>query len=46
MLGYAYTTIDRHALRAGSPWASYAALRAQQSGETPAHLNPAPTDSS
>ena len=29
MLGYSYQAIDRHALRAGSPWASYAALRAQ-----------------
>lgn len=39
MLGYAYTTIDRHALRAGSPWASYAALRAHQSGGSPPHLS-------
>ena len=29
MLGYSYQTVDRHAIRAGSPWASYAALRAQ-----------------
>lgn len=28
-LGYSYQTIDRHALRAGSPWSSYAALRAR-----------------
>jgi hypothetical protein len=29
MLGYSYQAIDRHAVRAGSPWSSYAALRAQ-----------------
>jgi hypothetical protein len=29
MLGYSYQAMDRHALRAGSPWSSYAALRAQ-----------------
>jgi hypothetical protein len=28
-LGYSYQAIDRHAQRAGSPWSSYAALRAQ-----------------
>ncbi len=28
-LGYRYQTIDRHALRAGSPYSSYAALRAK-----------------
>jgi len=28
LLGYSYQTIDRHAGRAGSPWSSYAALRA------------------
>ncbi|MEW6154671.1 MAG: hypothetical protein AB1673_11875 [Actinomycetota bacterium] len=27
-LGYSYQAIDRHAQRAGSPWSSYAALRA------------------
>ena len=35
MLGYSYQAIDRHALRAGSPWASYAALRAQQPTAAP-----------
>lgn len=34
MLGYGYTSIDRHAIRAGSPWSSYAAMRAQ--GQLPA----------
>ncbi len=29
MLGYSYQAIDRHAVRAGSRWSSYAALRAQ-----------------
>jgi hypothetical protein len=29
MLGYSYQAIDRHAVRAGSTWSSYAALRAQ-----------------
>jgi hypothetical protein len=29
MLGYGYQAMDRHAIRAGSPWSSYAALRAQ-----------------
>ena len=29
MLGYSYGTMDRHAVRAGSTWSSYAALRAQ-----------------
>ena len=28
-LGYSYQAIDRHAIRAGSPWSSYAAIRAQ-----------------
>lgn len=28
MLGYGYHSMDRHAVRAGSPWSSYAALRA------------------
>ncbi len=28
-LGYSYQAIDRHAQRAGSPWASYGALRAR-----------------
>jgi hypothetical protein len=28
-LGYGYQAMDRHAIRAGSPWSSYAALRAQ-----------------
>jgi hypothetical protein len=28
-LGYSYQTIDRHAIRAGSPWSSYAAITAQ-----------------
>jgi hypothetical protein len=32
MLGYSYQAIDRHALKAGSPWASYAALRAHPDG--------------
>lgn len=27
LLGYSYRTIDSHAIRAGSPWSSYAALR-------------------
>jgi len=31
-LGYSYQAIDRHAQRAGSPWSSYAALRAQRPG--------------
>jgi hypothetical protein len=30
MLGYSYQAIDRHARRAGSPWSSYAALRAER----------------
>jgi len=30
MLGYSYQAIDRHAVRAGSTWSSYAALRAQR----------------
>ena len=34
-LGYSYQTIDRHAIRAGSPWSSYAAIRA--------HPRPDPT---
>ncbi len=34
MLGYGYQAIDRHGIRAGSPWSSYAALRAQ--GRLPA----------
>lgn len=29
MLGYGYETIDRHAIRAGSPWSSYAAMRSE-----------------
>ena len=29
MLGYSYGAMDRHAVLAGSPWSSYAALRAQ-----------------
>ncbi|MDQ6839839.1 MAG: recombinase XerD, partial [Actinomycetota bacterium] len=32
LLGYSYQTIDRHALQAGSPWSSYAALRADRPG--------------
>jgi len=32
MLGYSYQAIDRHALKAGSPWASYTALRAHRPG--------------
>ena len=28
-LGYCYRAIDRHAVAAGSPWATYAGLRAQ-----------------
>jgi len=28
MLGYGYKSMDRHAVRAGSPWSSYAAMRA------------------
>jgi integrase len=31
-LGYSYQTVDRHAELAGSPWTSYAALRAQAPG--------------
>jgi len=30
LLGYSYQTIDRHAIKAGSPWSSYAALRADR----------------
>jgi len=30
MLGYTYGTTDRHALHAGSPWLTYAALRSDQ----------------
>jgi hypothetical protein len=36
MLGYSYEAIDRHAIRAGSPWSSYAAMRAQ--GQLPVDL--------
>ena len=28
MLGYSYQAIDRHAIRAGSPWGAYGAIRA------------------
>ena len=31
-LGYSYQAVDRHAQLAGSPWTSYAALRAQTPG--------------
>ncbi|MGI8776432.1 MAG: hypothetical protein ACR2LJ_03385 [Acidimicrobiales bacterium] len=27
LLGYSYQSVDRHGIRAGSPWSSYAALR-------------------
>lgn len=29
MLGYSYGAIDRHAIQTGSPWSTYAALRAE-----------------
>ncbi|MDA8314561.1 MAG: recombinase XerD [Actinomycetota bacterium] len=36
MLGYSYQAIERHAQQAGSPWSSYAALRARKASTTPA----------
>lgn len=32
MLGYSYPAIDHHALQAGSPWTSYAAIRSRSGG--------------
>ncbi len=34
-LGYSYQAMDLHARHAGSPWSSYAALRAQEHGRGP-----------
>jgi len=42
MLGYTYNAIEHHAQHAGSPWASYAALRQIQPSDTPDKAAPAP----